>query len=49
MATMAKDLIFDIEQLIFTRLREGVSKLGPTIMYAMNRCGPWRLVVLCVG
>lgn len=49
MGPMAKDLIFDIEQLIFTRLREGVSKLGSTIMYAMNRCGPWRLIVSCVG
>jgi hypothetical protein len=37
---MAKNYIFDVEQLIFARLREGISKLGPNIMHSMHRQDP---------
>jgi len=38
MATSPKDTVFDVEQLLFARLREGMSKLGSDIMTNMTRC-----------
>jgi len=38
MTTSSKDTVFDVEQLLFARLREGMSKLGSDIMTKMTRC-----------
>jgi len=37
MASSAKDIVFDVEQLLFARLRDGASKLGMPVMKNMTR------------